>query len=343
MPVRRSGVGDGEHRYRAAWWLPGAHAQTIWGRYAKRYPRLSISTECHTTPDGDNLEIHSIAGDADAPRVLLLHGLEGSVRSHYVGGVFSHAHQRGWGASLLVHRGCGSAPNLARRFYHSGETTDLAFAFSVLAARSPSSRWLLAGVSLGGNMLLKWLGERGKDIDSRICAAAAVSAPFDLEAGAHEISRGFARVYDRRFLTSLRRKALAKLVRYPDLFDREKLARATSVIEFDDAVTAPVHGFASAHDYYVRSSSVHFLTDIRVPTLLLSARDDPFLPAAALDTAARVAAGNPVITTEVHDHGGHVGFVSGAFPWTAAYYAEARAYRFFDAAMERAQKRGYDS
>jgi hypothetical protein len=326
----------GEYRYRPAWWLPGGHAQTIWGRVARPHRATDVAVECLSTPDGDNLEIHSLAGDASHPHVLVLHGLEGSVRSHYVGGVFDQARRRGWPASLITFRGCGSAPNMARRFYHSGETSDLDFAFHTLSDRSPGAPWLLAGVSLGGNVLLRWLGDLPQTASARIRAAAAVSVPFDLEAGARNIARGFARIYDRAFLRSLRRKAIAKLDLYPDLFSRERLERARNVIEFDDAVTAPVHGFVGASDYYTRCSSMHSLPRIRVPTLLLSSRDDPFLPRGVLDRAARIAATNPALELELHDHGGHVGFVAGAWPWHPFYYAEWRVFRFFESALERA-------
>lgn len=323
----------GEYRYRPAWWLPGPHAQTMWGKFARRIPRLPFAAECLRTPDGDSLEIHSVPADANAPRVLLLHGLEGSVRSHYVGGILGQVQDRGWGGSLVVFRGCGSAENAARRFYHSGETTDLAFAFATLSARWPESRWFLVGVSLGANVLLKWLGERGDAIDGRIQAAAAISAPFDLEAGARKISRGFARIYDLSFLRSLRRKAMAKLSRYPDLFDRTRLESARNVFDFDDAVTGPVHGFAGARDYYERSSALRYLSSVRVRTLLLSAADDPFLPSEVLTRVREVAAKNPALSVEFHPRGGHVGFVGGR-PWRPFYYAESRVLRFFEAAME---------
>jgi predicted alpha/beta-fold hydrolase len=335
---RRAG---GEYRYRPAWWLPGGHAQTLWGRFARPAHRLLLTTECLRTPDGDGLEIHSVPASADVPRVLLLHGLEGSVRSHYVGGILAQSQERGWGGSLVVFRGCGAADNVARRFYHSGETSDLAFAFATLSARWPETRWLLVGVSLGANVLLKWLGECGDAVDRRIMAAAAISAPFDLEAGARKISRGFARVYDRNFLRSLRRKALAKLSRYPDLFDRARLARARTVFEFDDAVTGPVHGFADSRDYYDRSSALRYLSKVRVRTLLLSSVDDPFLPAEVLTRVRTVAAENSALNVEFHPHGGHVGFVGGA-PWRPSYYAESRVFEFFDEAMEEKAAGGYD-
>lgn len=278
----------------------------------------------------------------NAPRVLMLHGLEGSQRSHYVGGILEAARSRGWGAVLVIHRGCGNSPNRARRFYHSGETSDLDLVFRHFAALHPLSRWAMVGVSLGGNMLLKWLGERGPDVDPRVVAAAAISVPFDLEAGARYITTGFARVYDRTFLRSLRRKALLKLERYPGLFDRARLDRAQSIFEFDDAVTAPVHGFASAVDYYTKSSSLGFLPRVSVPTLLLSARDDPFLPAPILARVEAVAAANSRIEMVVTERGGHVGFVEGSWPWRARYFADSRVFGFFDGVMKRASGADYD-
>jgi predicted alpha/beta-fold hydrolase len=287
-----------------------------------------VRSERWDTPDGDFIDIHRLDAAPDAPRLFMLHGLEGTVRSHYVGGFFAEARRRGWGADLLVFRGCGPELNRARRFYHSGETTDLAFALDRVLAEHPSARVVLAGVSLGGNVLLKYLGEAGKSAPDRIAAAAAVSVPFDLERGSRFISQGFSRVYDRHFLRSLRRKAEAKLLRFPDLFDVDALRRARTIYDFDDVITAPVHGFADAHEYYARSSSLGWLSRIRRPTLLLRAVDDPFLPAAVLDEVRAIASNNPCLHLEFTKHGGHVGFVGGRVPWRAEYYAERRAAEF---------------
>jgi len=329
MTVSRLDRMRGEYRYRPAWWLPGGHTQTLWGKLARRARAPALITERIATPDGDQVEVHS-AGPRNATRhLLLLHGLAGTIRSHYVRGILSESARLGYHATLMLFRGCGDAPNVARRFYHSGETTDVDHVFTVLRQRAPHATWFAAGVSLGGNVLLKWLGEQGTG--SVIRATAAVSVPFDLEAGARAIERGFARIYDRHFLRSLRRKALEKLERFPDLCDRERLLRARSVFEFDEAVTAPVHGFESAHDYYSRSSSLGFLERIRVPTLLLSAADDPFLENWVLPRVEALARGNPALHTEFHPRGGHVGFVGGIAPWRASYYAERRLFDFFDA------------
>ncbi|HKG91764.1 MAG TPA: alpha/beta fold hydrolase, partial [Gemmatimonadaceae bacterium] len=240
---------------------------------------------------------------------------------------------RGWGADLLVFRGCGEEPNRARRFYHSGETGDLAHVLARVAREHPGAPLGLAGVSLGGNVLLKMLGEGGA-LPPAVRAAAAVSVPFDLGRGARHIGRGFGAVYEHSFLRSLRRKAEEKLGRYPDLCDPARLAAARTILEFDDAVTAPVHGFASADDYYARSSSIHFLPGIRVPTLLLSAADDPFLPPEVLDEVRAVARGNPLLEVEFVERGGHVGFIGGRVPWRPFYYAEWRVCEFLERWMK---------
>jgi len=326
--VRRS-----EHIYRPAWWVPGGHAQTLWAKFFRRRRPLDARKERWPTPDGDFVDLYRRGTAPDAPRLVLLHGLEGTVRSHYVGGFFREAAARGWGADLLVFRGCGDEPNKAPRFYHSGETSDTAFVLGRIREEFPNAPLLLAGVSLGGNVLLKYLGEIGEGALESIAGAAAISVPFDLERGARFIGQGFSKIYDRHFLRSLRQKALDKLSRFPDLFDSNALLQARSIYDFDDAVTAPVHGFASAHDYYSRSSSIRFLSRVRVPTLLLSAIDDPFLPSEVLDEVRTIASRNRSLQLEFTARGGHVGFVAGRWPWRPFYYAEWRACEFLSARL----------
>jgi predicted alpha/beta-fold hydrolase len=313
--------------YRPAWWVPGPHAQTLWGKFARRTPALPTLIERWPTPDGDFVDVLRLDAPAGRPRLLLLHGLEGTVRSHYVGGMLHMARRRGWAADMLIFRGCGDEPNRAARFYHSGETSDLEFTVGRIIQEFPDSPIVLCGVSLGGNVLLKWLGERGDTPPKQVRAAVAVSVPYDLERGSRHISRGFARIYERNFLRTLRRKAEAKLREFPDLFDPEALRRAKTLYDFDDVVTAPVHGFLDAHDYYSRSSSLRYLSRIRRPTLLLSARDDPFLPSEVLDEVEDIARDNPCLTLEFTARGGHVGFVGGQ-RWRPTYYAEERADSF---------------
>jgi predicted alpha/beta-fold hydrolase len=334
-------AGEQKYTFQPAWWIRGGHAQTLWGKFFRNRPALPIRRERWDTPDGDFVDVYrldarTVSGRGAAPavpRLVLFHGLEGTIRSHYVYGFFGEARRRGWAADLLIFRGCSDEPNRMPRFYHSGETTDPAFVIDRVRAENADAPLLLAGVSLGGNVLLKYLGERGGTLPAEIRAASAVSVPFDLERSCRHISRGFSKVYDRHFLRTLRRKAMAKLAAHPGLFDQSALAQARSIYDFDDAVTAPVHGFASAHDYYSRSSSLGFLGRIERPTLLLNAIDDPFLPPAVLDEVRAIAARNPYLTLEFTEHGGHVGFVGGRWPWDPRYYGERRVCEFLAAAL----------
>jgi predicted alpha/beta-fold hydrolase len=312
-------------RYKAAWWLANPHLQTLWGKFLRRAPVQTTSLERLDTPDGDFLDLHHLEGPSDAPLLILLHGLEGGVRSHYIQGLLGQAKSRGWKATVLVFRSCGPEMNRTRRSYHSGETTDLDLVIRLLSRRHPSSQLLLAGASLGGNVLLKYLGEQGREISDRIRSAVAISVPFDLGKASRHIGKGFARIYQRHFLRSLRRKALTKLGQHPDLVPADKLSSAATLFDFDDVFTAPVHGFSDANDYYGRSSSLHFLPSISIRTLLLSAVDDPFLPAHVLADVQQVAAGNPYIEIEFTARGGHVGFVGGRSPFGPTYYLESRA------------------
>jgi uncharacterized protein len=326
-----------EYTYTPAWWVPGAHLRTLWGKLVRRPPVVETRVERWSTPDGDEVELRRIASRAgdDAPRLLVLHGLEGTIRSHYLRGTLARAQRLGWAADALIFRSCNGEVTRARRLYHSGETTDLDFVVRRLVREHPGQSLGIVGFSLGGNVLLKWLGERGADLPPEVRGAVAVSVPFDLERGSRFIERGFGRVYTKHFLRTLREKARAKLVRDPGLFDAEALSRAQTLYDFDDAVTAPVHGFESAHDYYHRSSSLHFLSAIRRPTLLLSAYDDPFLPPDVLRKVDRIAAANPALETEFHERGGHVGFVSGRSPLSPSYYAEERVLDFLSGHMDR--------
>jgi uncharacterized protein len=228
-----------------------------------------------------------------------------------------------------VFRSCGGEMNRTPRSYHSGETTDLHFALEHLSRRFPSSSFMLAGASLGGNVLLKYLGEQGAALPQHVKAAAAVSVPFDLGKASRHIGKGFARVYQHNFLRSLRRKARLKLDRFPDLIPAADLDRASTLFDFDDVFTAPVHGFEGADDYYTRSSSLAWISRIRIDTLLLSAVDDPFLPAEVLNDVRDVAAENAHVTLEFSIAGGHVGFVAGKNPLQPAYYLELRVCDFF--------------
>ena len=318
--------------YRPAWWLPDPHSATVWGRLGRREPVPNVCTLRWTTPDGDFVEIARLNAPesfpANSPRVLVLHGLEGGVHSHYVRAIFREARARGWGADLLIFRSCGSEPNRLPRSYHSGETGDPAFVIDQITTEFPDAPLGLFGVSLGGNVLCKLLGERGATLPKQVVGAVAMSVPFDLARASRHIGRGFGAVYERSFLRSLIPKALQKVERHTELAPLATVASARTIWEFDDTFTAPLHGFASAADYYRRASSISFLKDIRIPTLLLSAVDDPFLPPDVLDQVRTVAHGNSALTLEFPERGGHVGFTAGRWPWNPWYYGEWRAAEF---------------
>lgn len=335
---------------------------TLWGKFGRREPALDMRWERVDTPDGDFLElVHvdaapgaavkrsdaveidatayataSTSTDASAsahstdttPRLLIFHGLEGGVNSKYVRGLMREAHARGWNATLMLFRTCGPTPNSLPRSYHSGETGDPLFVIERLIAQQPNAPLGVVGISLGGNVLCKLLGERGDDLPQQLKAAVAVSAPFDLARGSRRISQGFSRIYQRAFLRSLVPKAHSKISRHSELAPIKLPERIRTVWQFDDEFTSQVHGFADAADYYTRSSSLQFLSGIRVPTLLLSAVDDPFLPPSVLDDVRKVTANNPAITIEFPANGGHVGFVGGPSPWRPFYYGEWRAVSF---------------
>jgi predicted alpha/beta-fold hydrolase len=299
-----------------AWFLRGPHAQTIWGRIARPRQLVRLRREVLTTPDDDDLVLDHLDGDPSI-RFVLLHGLEGSSYSVYMQGLLAAIAQRGAAATAMNFRSCARdpkevsrmLPNRQRRLYHSGETADFDFLVRTLRARESQTKLLAAGASLGGNVLLKWLGEHPGQTD--VAAAATMSVPYDLAAGADHINR----LYVARFLRTLKAKALQR-----DGLDPDAVRRARTFREFDDAATAPLHGFRDAADYYAQSSSIRVLDKITTPTLCINAADDPFLPREALERARAVASTS--IEWRVTDCGGHTGFIAGNVPWRCDYWAE---------------------
>jgi predicted alpha/beta-fold hydrolase len=321
--------------FEAPVWLRNPHAQTIWGKFFRRTIVPPMRMERWELPDGDFLDLCRMEGAAGRPRLIMLHGLEGTVRSHYARAFFADAHRRGWAADLIIFRTCGDEPNRLLRSYHSGETGDLDLVVTRLTAAEPARPVVLAGVSLGGNVLLKWLGERGANAPPSLAGAAAISTPLDLARGSRFMEQGISRVYGTHFLRTLRKKAREKSTRFPGRIRLAEIEAARTLWEFDDVMTAPVHGFRDAADYYARSSSINFLHAIRVPTLLLNAVDDPFLPPDVLDAARVIALDNPALHIEFPERGGHVGFVGGKAPWSPRYYGERRALDFLEAQLAR--------
>jgi len=296
--------------YQAPWWLPGGHLQTLVAALAPA-PRIPWRRERWDTPDGDFIDLDWTGTEtANAGAVLaIFHGLEGSSNSPYARAVAALALRRGYRCVVPHFRGCSGELNRLPRAYHSGDSAEIAWILERLGAAHAASGVLHAvGISLGGNALLKHLGEAGEG--ALVRRAAAISAPLDLAAASRQLDRGFGReLYTRVFLSTLKNKTLQKLRAGQIAVDEARLARARTFFEFDDTVTAPLHGFAGAEDYWARSSSGPYLARIRVPTLVLNARNDPFLPAAALDTAAASLRAIPSpVTIDFPRTGGHAGF-----------------------------------
>lgn len=336
MRAERDGLGGGAEpfSFRPAWWLRGGHRQTIWGLLTRPRRKIPYRREILATPDGDSLVLDWMDGPPGSPILVALHGLEGSSYSVYVQGLLAQAQRRGWRGVAMNFRSCARdpedlermIPNGRARLYHSGETEDVDFLLGTLAAREPASPLVAVGASLGGNVLLKWLGESAGR-SALLRSAVSLSAPYDLAAGARHLESGFRRLYLEPFLKTLRPKAFLAARRFPEAaarIDVEGVRRARTLREFDDAATAPLHGFAGADDYYAKSSSLSFLSRIRTATLCVSAIDDPFLPDWVLERA-KGAASSGTIEFLTPPRGGHIGFVEGAWPLRPRYWAEETA------------------
>jgi hypothetical protein len=302
--------------YRAPWWLPGGNVQTIWpALFSRRFegPVPSFSRERLATPDQDFVDVDWLqsSGDENSPLLVLFHGLEGSSSSHYAQAFAHWARENGWRFAVPHFRGCSGELNLAPRAYHSGDYEEIGWMLSQLRTRHRGTL-VAVGVSLGGNALLRWAQEAGGSAAQTASAVAAVCSPIDLAAGGEAIGRGFNRlVYTRMFLRTMVPKALSKLAQHPGLFDRERLLAARDLYEFDNVFTAPLHGFKNTDDYWSRGSAKPHLHRIRIPALVLNARNDPFVPAACLPSQAEVG---EHVTLWHPKHGGHVGFPAGRFP-----------------------------
>lgn len=302
--------------FRPAWWLPGAHLQTMWPALTPRGLRVPIRRRRIELPDGDFIDVDWVG--ERGPIVVVLHGLGGSSASHYARGILRTVASRGWRGALMHFRGCSGEANRLPRGYHAGETGDLHSFIAMLRQREPRTPLAAVGYSLGGNVLLKWLGEQGAAAPVR--AAVAVSVPFDLANAAARLHRGFSRVYELRLLRSLQQGVARKAARLALPWDRRTIAAIKSLREFDERITAPLHGFRDADDYYARATCRPYLSGISTPTLAIHAADDPFMSPTAVPKAREFSA---AITLELASRGGHVGFVGGE-PWAPRYWLETR-------------------
>jgi predicted alpha/beta-fold hydrolase len=314
--------------------LSNRHLQTIWGGVLRRRAEVPVTRERWELPDGEHLQVHILPEQPRRPGVLVLHGLEGSANARYVRGVLARVQAAGWNGAAFDFRSCGAPEaedpgggTLGRGLYHAGKTDDLGFAVARLRARWGDVPFGVVGFSLGGNLLIKWLGEAGAASPAN--AAVAISVPFDLAACAAAIDApGFwSRIYRERFLRSLRRKALRYAATYPDGLDPATIAACRTFAAYDDSVVARIFGFANAADYWARCSARRFLPDVQRPTLLVAGTDDPFVPPEVIPHEA--IAENPRLTLALCEGGGHVGFIAGS-PWRPRYAAEDLTIEFLE-------------
>lgn len=314
--------------YRAPAWLPGGNLQTLYPALLARRPAVNHRRQRWNTPDGDFIDLDWAEpqdcglriADGARPLLVLFHGLEGSSRSHYARTLMQAAVARGWSGVVVHFRGCSGELNRLPRAYHSGDSAEIDWILRRLRQQQGDAPLYAAGVSLGGNALLKWLGEQGAAANTIVAGAAAISAPLDLHAAGTALEQGFNMVYTKHFLVTMKKKSLLKLQLHPGLFDAARVRAARTLREFDDLVTAPLHGFRDVDDYWTRASSKPQLPCITVPTLLLNARNDPFLPATALPDLRELSS---AVTAVFPDEGGHVGFMAGPFPGSGDWLSTA--------------------
>ncbi len=290
--------------------------QTLWPYLFRRTPQVELKRERLELPDGDFLDL-DWSTNGSGPIVVILHGLEGSSDSKYVRGLLKAVHERGWRGVVMHFRGCSGEPNRLPRSYHSGETGDLAYVVDLLRQREPEAPLFVVGFSLGGNVLLKWLGQTGAL--APVKAAVAVSVPFLLGESAKRLDQGFSRIYQWGLMRSMRQSVAEKRKRMALPLQIEDLSVLRTFRDFDEHVTAPLHGFAGANDYYARSSSRQYLKGIQIPTLVVQSCDDPFMTDAVIPQKKELST---TIELELYDSGGHVGFVGGGWPWAPRCWLE---------------------
>jgi predicted alpha/beta-fold hydrolase len=317
-----------ESTYRAPLWLPGAHLQTIAAARLVPQPRVEYRRERWDAPDGDFVDVDFALPEPDdlnAPVLVLFHGLEGCSQSHYARTTMRAAADRGWRGLVPHFRGCSGEPNRLPRAYHSGDSEEGDWILRAAARRYPAARLYAVGISLGGNMLAKWLGERGTDA-CFVTAAASIGSPLDLAAGGAALARGFNLLYTKMFLATLKGKALEKIARFPGFASADAVRASRNLYDFDNAYTAPVHGFRNTDEYWARASGKPHLAGVEVPHLVLNARNDPFVPAASLP---RPQDASRHVLLEQPEEGGHIGFARGSLPGDLGYLPE-RLFRLFE-------------
>ena len=321
--------------FESPWWLGrgafGAHLQTVYpaltqGATALTYARERWDTTPFGNADGDFIDVDRLSGAIDKPMLVVFHGLEGSSKSPYALNLMAEVQRRGWRGLVPHFRGCSGEINRLPRAYHSGDAAEIDWILRRAKAEAPNQPLYVAAISLGGNATLKWLGEQGGVATPVAEAVVAISAPVDLTAAGEALERGFCKIYTKNFLATMKKKSLAKLAHHPGIFDAAIAMKARTLREFDNEVTAPLHGYRDTDDYWTRASAKPGLIDVRVPTLILNALNDPFLPASALPSAAEVSSD---VTRHYPATGGHVGFSSGRFPGNGGWMPQ-RVFHFID-------------
>ena len=320
--------------FKTAWWCRGAHAQTLFGAFFRPKPRAKLNRRRLELKDGDFLDLDFCEAPSPddrsaVPLVIVLHGLEGSSHAPYVQTLLGKVYACGWDSVAVNMRMCSGQPNRLKETYHSGKTEDLEQVVENLIKNGKRKKIYLVGYSIGGNILLKWLGERASAIPSEIQRAAAVSVPYDLTASVELMDGGFNRhVYTRTLLASLKSKVRTKEKQFPATVRYDRIKRCTTFREFDREVTAPLNGFLDETDYWVKTSCKNFLKSITIPTLLIHAEDDPFFPGKLLPIDMIHC--SKYLQPLVVPHGGHLGFISGRWPWRQEPWLERRVMEFFN-------------
>ena len=316
--------------FRPARWLRNRHAQTVFPSFpwACR-ERPDLRREVLKLPDGDVTAVDWVVETEETPKsaplLIILHGLESSAESAYARMLMQAAAERQWRCCVLHFRDCGDYRNVLPRRYHAGETNDVRYFVAKLEREGQFGPMVAAGYSLGGNVLLKYLGESGAGCP--LNGAAAVSVPLNLHACAEALNIGISKGYQRYLLKRMKRAVARKFNPHTAAFDWQRAMRAGTFAEFDDAVTAPLHGFTNKDDYYDKCSSVHFLKSIERPTLIVNALDDPFMTPKVVPAAEQLS---EHVTLELSTHGGHVGFIEGGTPWRPRFYLPERLIRFLE-------------
>ena len=305
--------------FKPAWWCTHKHLQTLYPTLFRKKVKLQVDTEIFELPDGDFIELSWTRNNNDVPIVIVLHGLEGSIDSPYAKGILKVIDTNNWQGVLMHFRSCGKKLNRLNRGYHSGDTKDLETLIHYLRKKYPNRKLAAIGFSLGGNVLLKYLGEKGKQ--SYLTVAMAVSVPFDLANSAETLNKGFAKFYQNHLISRLRHKMKIKFKNKVAPFEIDKINQWKDFYSFDDNITAPIHGFSDASEYYSKSSSIQYLITIETPTWILYSKDDPFMDQHAIPVESELS---KHVTLEISQSGGHVGFIYGATPFNEKYWFEKK-------------------